>query len=432
MVATPPISFGESPDTATLQRKLDSIFTDVRRKDVVVGYSVNGHTAFAGVSDGNDTNTSDRMLEVGCLVKLFMATLVEQSVEEGVLPRDGDLTSLLQLPHAARHLAGIRVSHLLHHTHGLDDSPKWVLLRSDGFIDADSLLARCTERRLNRPGEIYSYSNAGAWILAALLEQGYSAKYTDILGKKLFDPLGVRPNMEVGRHDLSTPAVCPAKGGALTISIAHMLRCLESVIVQDAYWQGASEPGATISLPGWHPFERGVYRGWKSYGDGWYGHSAIAEDQRSALVRVHPRLKVAVVIASVFHHANVVAAKLFGKAMPGFSSLKIPRRLSGRALGNADLNDYPGTYTSGTEMFRVVLSSGRQLRLVGPKYEANLAVAENDLCLPKDPEDSAMGFVQFVEKRDGRFCYLWNGQRLYRNERVPVERYDAELAIRAA
>ena len=63
-------------------------------------------------------------LPIGCLSKLFTATLVAKAMRAGRLSHDTPIAQLLDLEcaSATRCLDDITVTHLLEHTHGLDDS----------------------------------------------------------------------------------------------------------------------------------------------------------------------------------------------------------------------------------------------------------------------------------------------------------------------
>src|SRR5690606_41457828 len=92
-------------------------------------------------------------------------------------PRHPSLT-----PSPPRRSSDLTFRHLLEHTHGLDDSglppaPR----RADGRIDVGRLLACLEGRRIAVPGEVYSYSNAGAVLVAAALEALRSEEHTSEL-----------------------------------------------------------------------------------------------------------------------------------------------------------------------------------------------------------------------------------------------------------
>src|SRR5690606_10230390 len=95
------------------------------------------------------------------------------------------------------------------------------------FVDTDTLLAQLGAERLAAPGAFYSYSNAGAWLLAAVLERLHRRPFEAQLRERVLAALGLRerrgePSLVPGR------SICPSMGGTLALSTRDLLTFLEA------------------------------------------------------------------------------------------------------------------------------------------------------------------------------------------------------------
>jgi beta-lactamase family protein len=252
--------------------------------------------------------------------------LARHALEARRLAPDELASDLLPAGTARRGLRGITVRQLLEHTHGLDDSLLSTMPRdSRGRVDLDALtLALRAVEPLATPGELYSYGNAGVWVIAALLERLGSRPYAVQLVETLLEPLGLGA---IG----SVESICPSTGGELALNAIDLLSLVaEATFAAPDVWPDdvcAGEYGFAIPLPGWNPLERGVYLGWKYHGTGWFGHQSVWPGH-SVLVRSHPRRRLALIAASSDHPAVVVAARVFGAYLPELFELRAPTRPS--------------------------------------------------------------------------------------------------------
>jgi hypothetical protein len=136
---------------------------------------------------------------------------------------------------------------------------------------------------------------------------------------------------------------------------------------------------------------------------------------------VNPASRISVVIASKYQHASMIAAKLFGRSLPEHGSLTIPRPLSAEAARGIALPVFEGEYRNAARKLSVTLAASGRLELHGPDPEGTLVPAGENMFLTDGARNNgALRFVQFLEKHDHAFRYLWDGRRLYRNERHPL------------
>jgi CubicO group peptidase (beta-lactamase class C family) len=393
-----------------------------------------GHTAVGVVSEGichratlcdadetsPDGATWSSQLPVGCLAKIFTATLVAQAVSRGLFTFDALVADLLAWPKAGP-LSGVIVKHLLNHTHGLDGSALTLAPRlGNGRLDADALLAEIARTDWPcAPGEIYSYSNMGPWIAAAILEQHTGKSYEQLLRESLFAPLGIEPSAGDG----SRTAICPATGRGLTLSLDELLTFVQWSVAGSASSSGLVQQEMLreiVPIQGWSVV-RGAGLGWKYFGGAWFGHNVHAAAAGLAL-RINPAERTGIVVVSTGYSAALLLARLAGTSLPEFYNLQFPRRLS--------LNDrrtatemFTGTYQNLALRLSVERSSQDSLDLrmfdriadpacVRPVLNTHLVPCAEDLFLFEHKAGYVYDWIQFIPSaaREGR--HAWNGREI--------------------
>jgi hypothetical protein len=330
-----------------------------------------------------------------------------------LLAPDDAVADRLGIRTAAAALRGVTLRQLLEHTHGLDDSRLDVVPRTrNGFIDTQRLLRAVTvHARIAPPGAVYSYGCAGAGLMAAALEKRLHRSY----GQSLRDEVLTRAGIDSrGGFGMACPAVCPATGDALALSASDVLRVIERAIAEgrDAWptEHGVGTYGAITPLPGWNPLERGVYLGWKHCGHGWFGHQSVWPGA-SIFARGHPARRVALVVTSRDESAALLAARLFGSALPELFDPRIPLRGT-----SVDLERCAGRYASAAWTVDVEVAHGQLEITVGgwanPRIErAGLRAVADGLFFRIGACRDRFPYVQFVGgERSGGSTYLWNGQ----------------------
>ena len=301
---------------------------------------------------------------------------------------------------------------LLGHTHGLDGSSMSQVPRdSRGFIDPTGLCAGISVRRLSVPGELYSYSEVGAWLAGAVLEQVYGTLYADLLRRGGW----VTPTAQPAE-------ICPATGGELVMVAAQWLDFLQLHFAAAARGDG----GATYTprpLPGWSLFEKGVCFGWKSYGGNWLGHNSNLPES-SAVLRFQPAERVAIVVAAAEKGAAaLVLADVVRTALPEFASCRVPRLLARRDSMPLAL-ECSGEYVRAASRLAVTAAPDGCLYLTVRDREGReaypakaLLPAEFALFMPQPADDPDLLFLQFLRHGPtGRIEYIWNGRQLWRRE----------------
>ena len=132
--------------------------------------------------------TARTLFHLGSNAKFMTAVAVAQLVEAGALGFDDPIGR--HLPDLPPTMAGVGVSHLLHHTSGLIDYPE-VLPDWDRPQTREIVLAAMKDQPvLFQPGESWSYSNTNYLLLGWLIETLSGQSYADYIRTRVFTPAG--------------------------------------------------------------------------------------------------------------------------------------------------------------------------------------------------------------------------------------------------
>lgn len=140
----------------------------------------------------NQPNTKHRL---GSITKQFTAMLILQLVAEGKLELNEPITTYLpDYPKANGDL--ITSHHLLTHTSGIPNYTSFPKFREDENRDPytpEEFLKKFDEKELDfTPGEKFSYSNSGYFLLGVLVEKLSGKSYEQMLQDKILTPLNMK------------------------------------------------------------------------------------------------------------------------------------------------------------------------------------------------------------------------------------------------
>lgn len=132
-------------------------------------------------------------LRVGSLTKQFTAVAILLLAEQGKLSLQDEVTRFL--PDYPVKGQKITIEHLLQHKSGIRN-----YTALDGFwsmAEKDLSVAQMVDFFKNEPfdftpGERYSYSNSGYFLLGAIIEKASGMPYADFIAKHIFEPLGMQ------------------------------------------------------------------------------------------------------------------------------------------------------------------------------------------------------------------------------------------------
>jgi CubicO group peptidase (beta-lactamase class C family) len=136
--------------------------------------------------------TDDTISQIGSISKVFTATLAMILAEDGILDLDALVVSylpdLVLADVDAREVITLR--HLLSHTSGIEGD------RFIGYGQGDDALDRAiaefgTLRQWFRPGDLWSYSNAGYYLACRVIEVAAGQSFETVFMERLVGPLGL-------------------------------------------------------------------------------------------------------------------------------------------------------------------------------------------------------------------------------------------------
>jgi CubicO group peptidase (beta-lactamase class C family) len=403
-----------------IQEKLAHACADLARGQVSLGVIEDGRVRLAAHS------SEEHFIYAGCLAKLFTTTLVARAVSMGMLSLEARAADLIGVCELSERIDRITVRQLLNHTHGLDVSAIASVPRdSRGHIDLHALGAALSEAPpLHAPGVLHSYSNAGCWIAAAILERLTCMTFEALLVRWLLDPLGLRLKKRGNPFAISGDdayAMCPSAGGSWIVSTPDVLEFarLHLATVESAHAvlpRPALLRDAPTALPGWSS-ELGACLGWKHYGEGWFGHhSQLA--QWSAIVRINPERGRAIVVCATDVSAFLILARMFGRELPEYKRLSFPAP-GDKRCSQQTVDSMIGIYrTAATE---VSIHDGREgaLYLQARERNANrsaprlLKPMRDGVFLVDPPLPPDFSWIQLIQSGADGERYLWNGRQLW-------------------
>jgi len=203
-------------------------------------------------SAGYGTATANTIYQVGSVTKQFTAAAIMRLVERGSVALDDPIEKFLP------EMAGrtITVRHLLTHTSGLvRDIPNLIDLHAS--ITKPVAIARiAASASLFRAGTAWSYSNAGYYLLANIIERVSGKSYVQFLEDELLLPLGLASTGVCG----SSPRV-PTPDGFLLIQKTKSVIAIPAVdmsvlfgsgnicstAIDLAHWSNALATGRVVS-----------------------------------------------------------------------------------------------------------------------------------------------------------------------------------------
>jgi D-alanyl-D-alanine carboxypeptidase len=176
-----------------LDAELDAAVADGLTGAVAVavgpGFRWEGASGVADVKTG-EALTQKHRFRIASVTKTFVAALVLQLVEEGVLELDGETAPIAE---------GASVRQLLNHTAGFPNFEDDVIAMFEPYrqnpahrseLGPDEMLAAVKAKpRRFPPGEGWSYSGSNFQILGLIVEDATGASLREELKRRIFDPL---------------------------------------------------------------------------------------------------------------------------------------------------------------------------------------------------------------------------------------------------
>ena len=177
---------------------------------IAVGVLQDGHTetlAYGVTSvETRQPVSPDTIFQVGSISKVFTATLVMRLVEEGLLDLDTPVVSYLPDLKLADEEAQrtITLRQLLSHTSGLEGDRFVDYGRGDDGL-ATAVSALSSLRQWAPPGHLWTYSNAGFYLVGRVIETVTQETFEATIKARLFDPLGLERTVFFAEDAITWP-----------------------------------------------------------------------------------------------------------------------------------------------------------------------------------------------------------------------------------
>ncbi|MGW5054004.1 serine hydrolase domain-containing protein [Actinokineospora sp. NPDC004072] len=385
--------------------------------------------------------TPDAIFKVGSITKIWVATLVQQLVDEGALDLDRPVRD---------YLPGFRPSHpaapttrqLLTHTSGVDANHFFDTGHDAGSIGRFTDAIAATELFLP-PGAMLSYSNSGYVVLGRLVEVLRGKPFHDVLRERLVAPLGLATvstdadeailhraavgHVE-GRGQLVPTKVWAAgygtapSGSHLAMSAGELMAFVRMHLADPAL--AALREPQVDSVPDFGGGVTGWGLGWMRHRDGVVGHTGVSKGQL-AFLRVAPAAEVAVAVLTNSTGADALAYEIIDAVLGDLAGVRTtPLPVPPANPAPLDAHRMCGTYR--TTLYDITLAEEGELvyRPRTPRAESILGKAEDRVPVVRLGGDSVItaaprgGRHQVLSvvgsDGSGRARFLHNGAAAYR------------------
>lgn len=185
-----------------LKYNIDTLFQNAYDRDKFAGAAVSIvyrdsviYTNYFGTrsSESKKLINKETVFRIGSLSKGFSGILAGMLVKEGYIEWDTKLTECMpnfQLSNE-KYAQQITFSHLLSHSAGFPYH-SFTNLVEDG-LSLESIMGEFKKlKNIDLPGTTYSYQNAAFSINGLMVEKETGESYTDLMRKKIFEPLNMR------------------------------------------------------------------------------------------------------------------------------------------------------------------------------------------------------------------------------------------------
>jgi CubicO group peptidase (beta-lactamase class C family) len=217
---------------ARIDERMNTLVERIPLAGLALGIHFNGEVYERGYGLANTESgtpvTETTVFKIASLTKSFTAAAILRLAEEGKLSLDDPLTRFLpQIPVYAQ---GILVRQLLNHTSGL---PEWSVDEAqealpEGFSTAQAVdyYFHTTAQLEFEPGESWSYTNVGYFMLGAIIEHVSGMPYDGYLRETFFEPLGLHSTHDCSSRSDALPAGYHSRQTGLEMARSSDLRFL--------------------------------------------------------------------------------------------------------------------------------------------------------------------------------------------------------------
>lgn len=153
---------------------------------------------------GSEPAPVDGLFRIGSVTKTFVATVVLQLAAEGKVSLDDPLER--RLPGLVPRSDRITVRHLLQHTSGIEDYPRFLYSDVKDYLrkrfltrtPRELVAIAAAQPPLFEPGTSWSYSNTNYILLGMLIERLTGKSFETAVSQRILRPLGLRDTVAPG------------------------------------------------------------------------------------------------------------------------------------------------------------------------------------------------------------------------------------------
>jgi D-alanyl-D-alanine carboxypeptidase len=211
-------------DSSTLAQKLQTAVENIRSKFNLVGVSaaiIFDSETFLGTSGYSNIETLDKiepdtLFPIYSITKTFIATIILQLSEEGLLNIDDTIGSWLDLPekYSTRINDKITIRQLLNHTSGIYDYSKnplmyllILLYPNKEWTHEEALDFVC--KPYFAPGTGWHYSSTNYILLGMIIEEATNSSVLTELHSRIFEHLNLSQIFMQGAETIAGEIACP-------------------------------------------------------------------------------------------------------------------------------------------------------------------------------------------------------------------------------
>jgi CubicO group peptidase (beta-lactamase class C family) len=375
-------------------------------------------------------NSPETRYRIASITKQFTAASILLLEERGRLSLDDQIKKYLPSVPAA--WDEITIFHLLTHTAGFAGLQTPLNARGTPLVNSEGTLAgyarRLGERPLlSRPGETFSYTNAGYWILGLLIETISGQGYEPFVRENLLAPVGLANTGLYAQVPADTLATLSATPGGPPVPPANTLAHPDSAAgfystTGDlARWQTALYGGKVLSAASLKKMTT-MFKG--DYGLGIYLRTIDGRRTMThgggvptfANLTYFPDQGISVVVLGNLNTTPAPEIAAFLGALAHGASVQLASERKSITLAPQVLQRYVGMYQMGGGTMQIVSDGGQ------------LALSSNGMLTPLLAESETSFFLQgtnlrfeFVRDANGVVTemLLQQGTRSDRATRVP-------------
>jgi len=202
--------------SSTLQNQLDQFrnkyhFTGMSVAIVSDDYGIWTGTSGFSQESINSSISSEMIFSIGSVTKTYVATLIMQLEDEGILSIDDSLFQWLPIyPNID---STITIKQLLKHESGifnLTDNPLFFQVLNQDHLHIwqdEEIILKLVDKPLFEPGEKYSYSNTNYILLGMILKKATGKSISSLLKERILEPLNLSHTFLAIEDSLKSPIV---------------------------------------------------------------------------------------------------------------------------------------------------------------------------------------------------------------------------------